>query len=87
MISRCQRYDLRRIPVATIAERLREIAASESVDVSPEVLRTIARASGGSLRDATNLLDQLITAFGANVSMEQVRELLGIDGEERALAP
>ena len=53
---------------------------------SPEVLRTVARAAGGSLRDATNLLDQLITSFGAHVSIEQVRELLGLGGEERALA-
>ena len=86
IVSRCQRFDFHRIAPADVVERLREIAASENVDVSPEVLRTIARASGGSLRDATNLLDQLITAFGANVSMEQVRELLGIGGEERALA-
>ncbi|MDA0797817.1 MAG: DNA polymerase III subunit gamma/tau, partial [Chloroflexi bacterium] len=86
IISRCQRYDFRRISPADVVERLSEIATSEGVDVSPEVLRTVSRAAGGSLRDATNMLDQLITSFGAKVGIEQVRELLGIGGEERAVA-
>jgi DNA polymerase III subunit gamma/tau len=86
IISRCQRYDFHRISPGDMVERLAEIAKAEGVDVAPEVLRTVSRASGGSLRDATNLLDQLITSFGANVSIEQVRELLGIGGEERAVA-
>jgi DNA polymerase-3 subunit gamma/tau len=86
IVSRCQRFDFHRISPNDVVERLREIAASEGVDVAPEVLRTIARASSGSLRDATNLLDQLITSFGASFSLEQVRELLGMGGEDRALA-
>ncbi|MEX2431010.1 MAG: DNA polymerase III subunit gamma/tau [Dehalococcoidia bacterium] len=86
IISRCQRFDFHRIAPNDVVERLQEISASEGVDVSPEVLRIVARSAGGSLRDATNLLDQLITSFGANVSLEQVRELLGMGGEERALA-
>jgi DNA polymerase-3 subunit gamma/tau len=86
IISRCQRYDFRRISPTDVVERLGEIAASEGVDVTPEVLRAVSRAAGGSLRDATNMLDQLITSFGAKVNIEQVRELLGIGGEERAIA-
>ena len=86
IVSRCQRFDFRRIASSDVVDRLVAIASAESVNVSPEVLRTIARSAGGSLRDATNLLDQLITAFGANVSIEQVRELLGIGGEDRAVA-
>ena len=86
IVSRCQRFDFRRIAPNDVVDRLAEIATAEGVNVSPEVLRTIARSSSGSLRDGTNLLDQLITAFGANVSIEQVRELLGIGGEDRALA-
>jgi DNA polymerase-3 subunit gamma/tau len=86
IVSRCQRFDFRRIAPNDVVDRLTEIASSEGVNVSPEVLRTIARSSSGSLRDGTNLLDQLITAFGANVSIEQVRELLGIGGEDRAVA-
>lgn len=86
IVSRCQRFDFHRIAPSDVVDRLAEIATAEGVDVSPEVLRTISRASGGSLRDATNLLDQLITSFGANVSIEQVQELLGMGGEDRALA-
>ena len=86
VISRCQRFDFRRISTTDVVERLAEISEAEKVDVTPEVLRTIARAAGGSLRDATNLLDQLITAYGVHISPEQVRELLGVGGEDRALA-
>jgi DNA polymerase-3 subunit gamma/tau len=86
IISRCQRFDFHRISPADVVERLGEIAEAEGTSVSPEVLRTIARAAGGSLRDGTNLLDQIITSFGANVTMEQVKELFGTGGEDRALA-
>ena len=86
IVSRCQRFDFHRISPRDVAGRLTEIAAAEGVDVSPEVLRILARASSGSLRDATNLLDQLITSFGAHVTLEQVQELLGIGGEEHAVA-
>ena len=84
--SRCQRFDFRRISPQDVAERLSEIAREEGVDASMEVMRALARASGGSLRDATNLLDQLITSFGNHLTVEQVQELLGIGGEESALA-
>ncbi len=84
--SRCQRFDFHRIAMADIVERLTAIARDEGVDASPEVLRLVARTAGGSLRDATNLLDQLITSFGTRLSVEQVRELLGAGGEDRALA-
>ena len=86
IVSRCQRFDFRRISTADVAERLREIASHEGVEAEAEALHTIARAAGGSLRDATNLLDQLITAYGVHLTLEQVRELLGLGGEERALA-
>ncbi len=86
IISRCQRYDFHRIPLSDIVERLAGIARDEGVDASPETLRLIARMAGGSLRDATNLLDQLITAFGAQLSIDQAREALGAEGEEQALA-
>ncbi len=86
IISRCQRFDFHRIAMQDMTERLTGIAESEGVDVSPEALRLVGRAAGGSLRDGANLLDQLITSFGARVSVEQARELLGAGGEERALA-
>ena len=86
IVSRCQRFDFHRIAMQDMTERLAGIAQEEGVEVSPEVLRLIGRASGGSLRDGTNLLDQLITSFGSRVTVEQARELLGISGEESALA-
>ncbi|MDE2835949.1 MAG: DNA polymerase III subunit gamma/tau [Chloroflexota bacterium] len=86
IISRCQRFDFHRIAMQDMTDRLAGIAQEEGAEVSPEVLRLIGRASGGSLRDATNLLDQLITSFGSRVTVEQARELLGISGEESALA-
>ena len=86
IVSRCQRFDFHRIAMQDMTERLAGIAREEGVEVSPEVLRLIGRASGGSLRDGTNLLDQLITSFGSHVTVEQARELLGISGEESALA-
>ena len=86
IISRCQRFDFHRIAMQDMTDRLTGIAQEEGVEVAPEVLRLIGRASGGSLRDGTNLLDQLITSFGSRVSVEQARELLGISGEESALA-
>ncbi len=86
IISRCQRFDFHRISTAAIVDRLAEIAASEGAELAPDALRTIARTAGGSLRDATNVLDQLITSFGTSPTLEQLQELLGIGGEEQALA-
>ena len=86
IVSRCQRFDFHRIAMQDMTDRLAGIAQEEGAEVSPEVLRLIGRVSGGSLRDATNLLDQLITSFGSRVTVEQARELLGISGEESALA-
>jgi DNA polymerase-3 subunit gamma/tau len=86
IISRCQRFDFHRIPLAGVVARLGEIATAEGVEASPEVLRDVARAGGGSLRDAENLLEQLVTSYGSTVTAEAVRELLGADGEERAVA-
>ena len=86
IISRCQRFDFHRISTAAIVDRLSEIAASEGAEIAPDGLRTIARTAGGSLRDATNVLDQLITSFGPSPTIEQLQELLGIGGEDQALA-
>ena len=86
IISRCQRFDLHRIPLADVVARLAEISSAEGVEASPEVLRDVARAAGGSLRDAENLLEQLVTSYGSSITAEGVRELFGVEGEERAVA-
>ena len=63
ILSRCQRYDFRRITVDTITGRLTELAEKENLDVEEKALRYIARAADGSMRDALSLLDQCIAFY------------------------
>lgn len=76
--SRCQRYDLRRLPAAEIAARLGEVAKAESVTISPRGLQAIARESQGSLRDGLTLLDQVIAVGGTEVDDERVAQVLDL---------
>jgi DNA polymerase-3 subunit gamma/tau len=84
IVSRCQRFDLRRVPMSGVAQRLAQIAKEEGLDVSPEALAAIARASGGSLRDAIGLLEQLAIGRTKRLDIQDIRELLGIGGEAQA---
>jgi DNA polymerase-3 subunit gamma/tau len=86
IISRCQRFDLTRIRHADIVARLRFIAEQEGVHAEPGALDVIARAAGGGLRDAVNLLEQVVATFGPEVSEAQVRVGLGMVADERARA-
>jgi DNA polymerase-3 subunit gamma/tau len=85
IVSRCQRFDFRRIPSDLIYGRLGEIARAEGVVVEPEALRLVARYAAGSLRDAENLLEQLVVSYGDGVGTHQVEELLGLGHGERWL--
>jgi DNA polymerase-3 subunit gamma/tau len=76
--SRCQRYDLRRIPTAEVAARLRAIADAEKIAVSETSLVAVARAGDGSLRDALTLLDQLVAHGGGRVDDAHVAEVLDL---------
>jgi DNA polymerase-3 subunit gamma/tau len=76
--SRCQRYDLRRIPTAEVAGRLRAIAKAEKIAVSETSLAAVARAGDGSLRDALTLLDQLVSFGGGKVDDARVAEVLDL---------
>ncbi len=78
ILSRCQRYDFRRIPTSTIADTLKEISASEKIVIAEEALYLIARKADGSLRDGQSLLDQVVSFSGQKVELENVRELLGV---------
>jgi DNA polymerase-3 subunit gamma/tau len=84
ILSRCQRFDFRRISQADVAEKLSRICDAEGIHLEPEALRLIARAATGSLRDAENLLQQLTTYYGADIELPQARTLLGISGDRRA---
>jgi DNA polymerase-3 subunit gamma/tau len=85
IVSRCQRFDFRRIPSSLINTRLEGIIRAEGVAVEPDALRLVARYAAGSLRDAENLLEQLAVSYSDGVSVQQVEELLGLGHGERGL--
>ena len=85
IVSRCQRLDFRRIPSETVFGRLSEIADAEGVAVEPAALRIIARYAAGSLRDAENLLEQMVVSSPDGVTAPQVEKLLGMGSDETAL--
>ena len=85
IISRCQRYDFRRISLDTIQTQLDTLAQREGHTAEPEALELLARSSSGSLRDAENLLEQALVSYGSPLRAEQVRDLLELGGDERAL--
>ena len=78
VLSRCQRFDLRRIPAETLASHFGEVAAKEGVEVEPEALALIARAAEGSARDGLSILDQAIAHGVGKVGADQVRNMLGL---------
>ena len=85
IVSRCQRFDFRRLPSERIYQRLAEITEGEGASVAPDALRLVARYAAGSLRDAENLLEQLVVSYGDGVTLAQVEELLGLGHGDRWL--
>ena len=78
IMSRCQRYDFKRITIDTIAERLKELMIAEEVMVEDKALRYIAKTADGSMRDALSLLDQCIAFhFGQELTYDKVLDVLG----------
>ena len=78
ILSRCQRYDFKRISIDTIAGRLAELTQAEQIDVDDRALRYVARAADGSMRDALSLLDQCVAFhFGEKLTYDKVLEVLG----------
>lgn len=78
ILSRCQRLDFRRLNGEEMEERLREVAAANGAKVHPEAIRFLARMAGGGMRDALSLLDQCLTYAGQEISLFDVREMLGV---------
>ncbi|HET9812868.1 MAG TPA: DNA polymerase III subunit gamma/tau [Sphingomicrobium sp.] len=78
VLSRCQRFDLRRIPADKLAAHFAEVANAEAVEVEPEALGMIARAAEGSARDGLSILDQAIAHGAGAVTADQVRDMLGL---------
>ena len=82
IISRCQRFDFRRIANEQIANKLSQLSDSENVKIDYEALKIIANYSTGSLRDAENILEQAIVSFVDNISVENIKEMLKIGGDD-----
>jgi len=78
VLSRCQRFDLRRVDVPELADHFRKIAANENAKAADDALVMIARAAEGSVRDGLSLLDQAIAMGQGEVSAETVRAMLGL---------
>ena len=85
ILSRCQRFDFRRIGVNDIAVRLAEVLKREGMQAPEESLVTIARKADGGMRDGLSLLDQVLSLSGGEIDAEAVRRVLGLVAEERYL--
>jgi DNA polymerase-3 subunit gamma/tau len=85
VLSRCQRFDLRRIETGAMVQHLQGIAAKEALEAEPEALALIARASEGSVRDALSLFDQAIAHAAGSVRAQDVRNMLGLADRTRVI--
>jgi DNA polymerase-3 subunit gamma/tau len=86
IMSRCQRYDFRRIPTALIQEHLSKLVEQEGWSLDPESLALIAREAEGGLRDAQGFLDQVVTFGGERVGPPEVARILGVTDRRALLA-
>ena len=84
IMSRCQRFDFRRLAQADVIANLTRICQTEGIQIETEAMRLIARSATGSMRDAVNLLEQLMTYYGSEIGLHQVQATLGITGDWRA---
>ncbi len=82
ILSRCQRFDFRRIPSAVMADYISGEASREGIGIDRMALLTVCRASGGSMRDALSIMDQLVSYAGGPIDADVVSELLGLVGSD-----
>jgi DNA polymerase-3 subunit gamma/tau len=85
VLSRCQRFDLRRVESGVLVKHLESIAKKEGIGTEPEALALIARAAEGSVRDSLSLLDQAIAHSAGSVRAEDVRNMLGLADRTRVI--
>ena len=86
ILSRCQRYDLRRVPAGLLVDHLATICQKETIDAQPEALAMIARAAEGSVRDALSLLDQAAAMTADALTPELLADMLGRPGRSESQA-
>jgi len=82
ILSRCQRFDFRRIPSAVMADYISGEASREGIEIDRRALLMVCRASGGSMRDALSIMDQLVSYAGGPIDADVVSELLGLVGAD-----
>src|SRR5256886_6332374 len=85
ILSRCQRFDLRRVDAGLLVKHLETIARREAIEVEPEAFALIARAAEGSVRDSLSLLDQAIAHAAGPVRANDVRLMLGLADRARVI--
>src|SRR4051812_36337319 len=85
VLSRCQRFDLRRVEADVLMKHLANIATKENVEIEPEALAVLARAAEGSVRDSLSLLDQAIAHAAGTVRADDVRQMLGLADRTRVI--
>lgn len=83
ILSRCQRFDFRRLPLAAVVTKLQQICDHEGIRIETPALALIAKGASGSLRDAENLLEQLALYHDSDVALEQVQAELGLSADVR----
>ena len=83
IVSRLQRFDIRRLTMAEISGKLERILAADGRDVDPEAVHLIARLAAGGMRDAESILDQLLSSTGDRIEADTVRDLLGLAESEQ----
>src|SRR5947209_9290436 len=85
ILSRCQRFDLRRVDAGLLVKHLEGICQKENITAEPEALALIARASEGSVRDSLSLMDQAIAHAAGSVRAEDIRQMLGLADRARVI--
>src|SRR5690606_36364413 len=86
VLSRCQRFDLKRVDAAMLAKHLQGICEKEAIEASPEALALIARMAEGSVRDSLSLLDQAIAHASGRVELAHIQAMLGTVDRGRVYA-
>ncbi len=84
ILSRCQRFDFHRYTLSDVVNLLERVCRGENIKAEAEALKLVARAGTGSMRDSLNLLQQLNTFYGDNITLQQAQSLLGISGDRRS---
>lgn len=85
VLSRCQRFDLRRVDVPTLVDHFKNICGQENVNIEDEAVALVARAADGSVRDGLSLLDQAMALGGDTITAQQVQDMLGLADRARNL--